>query len=235
MTALHHPFLVTALVTFLTPMPSHAEITFSEDLSDLTPAERAWMEDDSSLNSFAVNEGSLTWLEPFAIKPHYTMENHLTILPSSLKDGWVAFRQCHHHLDAISSIEITYTPESTRNLKLLEFSGMENAELKASSVALHKVSSGAKVCVSGENLTLHSTTSGWKLERGPYMRRFLHGYYPMHLQETLNWQQTDLQLQPSSVTNHKGRLSSLNTQHNQLTTDYWFEGVLRTHYEFKSY
>ncbi len=227
------PWIISLLLTLL-PTVTMAEIEFSEDMSDLSAAERAWLEDDSSLDSHLVNEGQIKWLPKAKTDSLYTLKNQLTLSPSSQLDGWVKFTQCHHQLDAISKVEIVYSEDTTRNLQVLSHQRIQQVVQQPFSVELTGVLPGAEICISGENKTLHKTATGWKLERGPYMRRFLDGYYPMQLQETLNWKHSGLELEPSSIQTHLGRESVLNKTEQQLHSNYWFEGILRTKYQFRS-
>jgi hypothetical protein len=49
-------------------------------------------------------------------------------------------------------------------------------------VQLRDVSPGARLCLRGESRALHDLGGGhYRLRNGPFMRRFLDGYYPMRV------------------------------------------------------
>lgn len=93
------------------------------------------------------------------------------------------------------------------------------------------VSENAQICVTGQTQSLKILGAGkYRIERGPYMRRFLDGYYPMHLSETLNWPGLALQLQ--DINNQQAIGYSFENAPNQLKANYWFEGMIRPFYNF---
>jgi hypothetical protein len=230
-----------------------AEITFSDDLSDLTPAERAWLEgkgprpDVAGMVNSDVSQSQqddfptrfenhrIKWLTAETVPDSsYYLINQLTITPDALRDGWVDFEQCHHQLDAINKIEVVYNSETTRALKVTHTQGIGRTQTQSASVTLQTVSPGASVCIQGQSQTLIAVgDQHWQLKRGPYMRKFFNGYYPMHLQERLNWSQTDLTLTQPEPGQRIGRIFDLHPQAQRLTARYWFEGELRPVYEFQ--
>ena len=215
---------------------SLAEIEISQDLSDLTEAERAWMEDDSELDAITINGGQLNWLTEDKTIGQYGLENSLTLSRSALKDGWVEFTQCHNNLDEIRKIEVQYNPENTRSLTLNSSEKIASVKIdnQNSSALLLGVDKLARVCISGESKSLEKTKEGYVLKRGPYMRKFLDGYYPMALKETLNWSKTSLTLQTNTMQSQLGQSYQYAIQAKTLTAEYWFEGRLSPRYQFKS-
>jgi len=255
-----HPSLTCALaLSGLLWLPAAAaDITFSDDLSDLTPQERAWLEGDGPRPDVAQSmkdnhqpmtvtptddfptrfeNEALVWLSPEQVqKDAYYLVNHLTVTPSSLKDGWVEFEQCHHQLDAINKVEVVYNPDNTRNLSVTQAQGIGQTNTLTASVVLKQVSAQAHVCIEGESQTLNKTQDQqWQLTRGPYMRKFFNGYYPMHLQENLSWDPSQISLtQPSPTIENQPSGRQYTHQSGQLKAAYWFEGALRPVYRFSA-
>jgi hypothetical protein len=227
-----------------------AEIEFSDDLSDLTPAERAWLEGDGPRPDIAAMQKNtppqpgeddfptrfqnkqVKWLSPEDVPQNdYYLVNHLILTPDSLAHGWVTFEQCHHQLDALAKIDIVYNSQTTRGLTITRESGIASAKAGTAQVTLSGIEKDAEICIEGQSRTLRKASEGWVLERGPYMRKFFNGYYPMHLKETLNWSQTDLTLSRPASGHSLGRHFEQTDQN--LTAKYWFEGELRPVYQFK--
>jgi len=224
-------FLISAGLSIFS-INSHAEIDISQDLSDLTEAERAWLEDDSTLQAITVNGGQLNWLTEAETLGQYGLENSLTVTPSSLSDGWVQFTQCHNNLDPIRKIVVQYNAKNTRALKLKSAEKIESVSIEEDSRAavLMGVEKQARVCISGESKSLEETADGYLVKRGPYMRKFLDGYYPMALKETIKWPQTHLKLNTTNMQTQPGQRYDYSVQANTLIAEYWFEGRLSPRY-----
>lgn len=174
----------------------------NDDLSDLTPEERAFLENDSFFKAMAVNEGELTWVAPEKTDNQYALFNKLILNDESLKTGRVEFEQCHTNLDEISAIDIVYNAKTTQSLELLSKSKIQRVAILPAKAELYGVQKGAEVCLKGTlNLLAKTATGRWQLPRGPYMRKFLDGYYPMHVQESLSWQNTPLEWQGIAFAN----------------------------------
>ncbi|MBN2865772.1 MAG: hypothetical protein JXK16_07170 [Thiotrichales bacterium] len=211
---------------------SYADIEISQDLSDLTEAERAWLEDDSGLDAITVNGGQLNWLTEAQTAGQYGLENSLTVTQTSLTDGWVTFTQCHNNLDPIRKIVVQYNSNNTRGLTLQSSEKIESVNIDESNRAavLIGVKKHARVCISGESKSLEETADGYLVKRGPYMRKFLDGYYPMALKETIKWQQTDLKLNTTGMQTQLGQSFDYSGQSKTLIAQYWFEGRLSPRY-----
>lgn len=218
---------------------AHAEIEFTDDLSGLTEQEKAWLESDMVDENFHVNRGELIWISPQKTQNQYRLENRIFLTPDSMKTGWVRFEQCHYQLDAINKIEVVYHTERSRQLKAIEFQNIQKVENKSSSVVLIGVKKNAHVCIEGETLSLFPNQSlansqakdaTWTLKRGPYMRKFLDGYFPLQVSEEIHWADTPLQLNSPQNTNQLGKHIKIDGQ--QLNATYHFEGRLTLNYNF---
>ncbi|MCS6787246.1 MAG: hypothetical protein NZ524_09490 [Thiobacillaceae bacterium] len=140
-------------------------------------------EDELLFKSAAlVNEGELHFLTEPPARPVHHHDNRIIIRDSSLEDGWVELKQCHTHLDPVPDLQITYRAGGIRNLRVALTENVERSWAEASSVQLRNVGRGAKVCIEAESRALTRGEDGsYQLRNGPYMRRFLDGYYPMRV------------------------------------------------------
>lgn len=235
--AIKHSLRISVITTLLFSPLSFAEIEISESLEGLTPEEKAWLLDDSNLEAFAVSSEVLKYSQK-ASKESYWLSNHLTINPQSLDNGWIAFQQCHNQLDPVPKIEVAYHPVNIKDLHIQTYEKIENVTVKAHSVELINVKKGAKVCIQGQSKTLKIDKEGFKLTRGPYMRKFLDGYYPMIVEETIEMKQMKTQLveqSPQLVANsYKNEQVKVTqpTMQSQYRFDYAFEGQLKPMYRF---
>ncbi len=188
---------------------------------------------DLSLESAeAVNEGSLRFLATLPAKPVHHHQNRILISPDSLVSGWVSLSQCHDHLDAVPQAQITFREGFVRDLRIDVASGIGTARVEGASVQLQQVAPGARLCLSAQTRALHSAGAGvFDLVNGPYMRRFLDGYYPMRVtlevtypQQTLKLTDVDPPLQPGLT---------IVEQPGHIRLDALFEGELRTRMQFE--
>ncbi len=114
--------------------------------------------------------------------PFHHHQNRLTVTPNSVATGWVVFEQCHDHLDAVPRTEISFREGRARKLVITEVSGIDKAWIEGHSVQLEEISADARLCLTGELKLLTPLSDGrLVLKSGPYMRRFLDGYYPMRV------------------------------------------------------
>ncbi len=232
--------------------------TFAEeknDLSDLSPEEQAFFEDDSFFQTMEVQDTPVKWVPAQKTQNQYALKNAITLTDETLKTGFVQFSQCHTHLDAIRAIDIVYNPQTTQELEVLSSKKIQTVTAHAAKIELKNVDKGAEVCVAGKVKTFHFNEQNqqWNLQRGPYMRKFLDGYYPMHVQETIQWPDiaikwhateifdesqnqfvevfSDSLLQKNSA---KTPHPQMQKSHNAMNIDYWFEGKLKINYLFQN-
>jgi hypothetical protein len=196
---------------------------------------------DISANSFpdedpfdkieAINEGELELLPNPQTKGHYHHENFIEITPASLSDGWIGMRQCHHRLDAVSLLEIVYHPQRIRKIEIVSNRNIGSSRVIDSKVELRDIQPNAKLCLKAESRALHRQDDGrFILRNGPYMRRFLDGYYPMRLTVTIDYPQDILKLK--SVTPDSPQRLKHEAKQGKIQWDAWFQGRLFTEFEF---
>jgi hypothetical protein len=181
--------------------------------------------------ALAVNEGVLEFL----IKPpekavHYS-QNILTISQDSLNTGWVNLVQCHVNLDAVAASQVVYRYKRMRQLTVDSFEKMGKAWVEANSVQMEDVEKGAKLCIRADVGILYSNNDGSAvLKNGPFHRKFLDGYYPMHVSLEIRYPGALLKVESISPMAQPG--FSVAQSKNTLTLDAWFEGELRTEVRF---
>jgi hypothetical protein len=142
----------------------------------------AWLESDAEPQGLAVNEGALEFLAGQPAGRVLRTSNWLTISAASLVNGWVELRQCQGNLDPVDKVEIVYRYRSMRKLRVLSARGVGSARIEGDTVQLTQVRAGAEVCIAAEvQVLMRQGDSRYALQSGPFHRRFLDGYYPVHL------------------------------------------------------
>ncbi len=221
---------------FLIPL-DRAILILVASIASLAPAVAApdddgdWWEEDVERHTASVNEGELRLLHRRPERPVHHHHNHIVITPSSLHDGWIHMRQCHTHMDPVPSAQVVYNSERTRRLRITSFKDIRRTWIEGHTVQLRDVGHHARLCIEAESWALQRQGEGrYTLANGPYMRRFLDGYYPMHVSMDVDYPEPCLQplgtwpqAQPGlRVVMRPGRIS----------LDAWFEGRLLTRIRF---
>lgn len=141
-----------------------------------------WLDGDAEQRAIEVNEGTLEFYPHPPATRVYHYDNRITVTGKSLVDGWVEMRQCHDHLDPVSRVEIVFSRSRLRDLQVISSQGIGKAWVEGATVQLADVQSGARLCLRAKSRALSFGADGdYVLRNGPYMRRFLDGYYPMHV------------------------------------------------------
>lgn len=148
----------------------------------LTPQQlEQWFEQEEP-DSRDVNEGELRFLTGVPEGRVPRLENLLLVSRASLEDGWVAIRQCHHDLDPVAALEVVYRYRKMRKLRILRTRNIGQARIEGQSVQLEDVAEDASLCVELEAQIFYREANGqYRLPNGPFERRFLDGFYPLHL------------------------------------------------------
>ncbi len=188
-------------------------------------------EDDLDSRIERVNEGRLRFLKNPPQRPVHHHSNRIGITRSSLADGWVALEQCHTHLDAVPALQIVYHPERIRAIRILGSEGIGESRVEEHSVQLQDVSEGARLCLQAESRALRQFPDGaLLLHNGPYMRRFLDGYYPMRVSLEIRYPADLLRLEGREPVTQDG--FRLRERPGLIEVDSWFEGRLFTRFIF---
>ncbi len=180
----------------------------------------------------AVNEGVLRFLETPPATPVHHHQNRIRITAASLRSGWIDLWQCHDHLDAVPRSQITFREGYVRRLKVDTSSRIGRAWVEGPSVQLKDVAPGARLCLSAQTRALRDTGNGYySLSSGPYMRKFLDGYYPMRVTLDVRYPPAELHLLDVSPPRQPGLAHD--EAPGRLHLDSRFEGELRVLFQFE--
>ena len=179
-----------------------------------------------------VNGGELQFLEQPPAEPIHHHHNTLTIRASSVEDGWVELRQCHTHLDKVGAAQILFKAQRVRDLEVIEASNMERAWVEGPSVQMTRIRANARLCLKARTRALERTADGiYVLRNGPFMRRFLDGYFPLRVSMDIFYGQSGLELIDFSPPAQHG--FEVRQQSGELHFDAVFEGRLVTEFRFR--
>lgn len=179
-----------------------------------------------------VNEGTLHFLDKPPARTVHHHQNWFRIDADSLATGWVRLVQCHDNLDAVPRAQITFREGFVRDMKVLSYDEIESAWIEGASVQLVNVRRGARLCLAADTRALRHTGNGYyNLYSGPYMRKFLDGYYPMRLTLEIEYPPALLSLLDVTPAAQPG--FQLDDAPGHLRMDAVFEGVLQTLTQFE--
>lgn len=184
--------------------------------------------DDSAAH---VNEGALVFLPTPPAKPVHHHINRLTLTQTSLKSGWVKLEQCHENLDPVPLTQIVFGQNRIRALQVVSHAGIGKVWLEGPTVQLENVKAGAHLCLRAESRALARETDGWVLHNGPYLRRFLDGYYPMHVTMEVRYGMAGLRFAGTTPEPQPG--FAVKEKEGEVSVDAWFEGRLTTEMLFR--
>lgn len=142
-----------------------------------------------------VNDGELYFLSKKPNKPVHHHSNTLTILKNSLDDGWVKLVQCHVNMDRVPRVQVMFNKKRVRDIKIIRADAIEKSWVEKNTVQLENVKDKAVLCIEAWTKALVKNSDGtFKLTNGPFMRKFLDGYYPIHVTIDVDFKATNLTL-----------------------------------------
>lgn len=193
----------------------------------------SWFDAPPEASAADVNEGELNFLSAPPQKPVHHHHNVLTINDQTVLDGWATLRQCHSNLDKVPATQIVFREDRIRDLRILSFSGIDAAWVEGGSVQLKQVGKNAKICVGLKSKVLYKQPDGnLHIANGPFMRKFLDGYYPMHVSMEVIMKTKKLRFVDITPTIQNGFKVSIAPH--LVTFDAWFEGRLTTLLRFRA-
>ena len=208
-------------------------LLFTGTAACVTDAEPDWDALEAQHESPSVNEGELEFLTDKPQRRILQTSNYLTITQDSLASGWVKLDQCQSNLDPVDAVEVVYRYDGMRNLRLVSSRQMASARVAGNSVQMTGVQQGGEVCISAEVHVLHPDgQGGYSLQSGPFHRRFLDGYYPLHLDYRVHWPRGKLEVVEVSPAAQPG--FSVLKEPAELTIDTLFEGRLLIEVRFSA-
>lgn len=172
----------TGLLLALICLPIQAELTpeqleewFNNDKLDL-PEEATVQDEKLRFITSTTRENT-----PLTEKSYF-------ITPSSLKDGWVVIEQCYRNLDPVPKLEVVYEYQHMRNLQVTQQYNVGKLWIEAQSVQMENLQKGASVCTRAEvKILRQAEQKKYLLLAGPFKRKFLDGYYPMHVKLSIHY------------------------------------------------
>lgn len=136
-----------------------------------------------------INEGELRFLERPPASPPHLHSTHVFLTEESLASGWVKAKQCHYHLDRVAALQVVFNKRRVRGIEILQADNIGRAWVEGASVQVTNVGKNAVLCILSENLAIkHNAADGtYEWHGGPYMRRFLDGYFPMQVKLAIDY------------------------------------------------
>ena len=179
-----------------------------------------------------VNDGQLVFVTPDGQKPLHHHHNSMTIFPHSLEDGWVLMEQCHTNLDRVAAAQIVFAKKRVREIKILSYRNMEKAWVEGPSVQMTNITADARLCMQAWTRALFINDDGsYSLRNGPFMRRFLDGYFPLRVSMEIVYAGTGLK--PTHVSPGEQQGFAVWRKKDRIGFDAVFEGKLRTEFSFE--
>lgn len=178
-----------------------------------------------------VNNGELFFLGEKPDKPVHHHRNSLTIYQNSLEDGWVKLEQCHRNMDRVPRTQVVFNKDKVRDIRITKAVEIEKSWVEDNTVQLENIKTNAVLCIAAWSKALVKNAEGqFKLTNGPFMRKFLDGYFPIHVTIEVDFKATDLTLvkvEPAAQSGFKVTESA-----KTINMDAWFEGRLKTSLTF---
>jgi hypothetical protein len=190
-----------------------------------------WFEDDTQSDIPQVGQDELVFLSPPPVTKTLHSINTLSISESSLDDGWVQLKQCYEALDAVPDAEVVYRYRNIRHLRIHSKDNIGRAVARDKSVQLVDVQHDAMLCIQAEVQILYpQEDGGYVLRNGPFHRRFLDGYFPLHVSLIVKYPSALLQASDTSPASQPG--FEVDLREGSVYIDTWFAGTLNTEVRF---
>jgi len=179
-----------------------------------------------------INEGELEFItRPLKeILHHHT--THITITAESMKSGWVSNKQCHSNLQTVPAMEIVFRKGYVRNLEISRRENIGRVWIEDATVQLKEIKKNAVVCITGETLSFkkngHSGNYIWT--GGPYMKKYLDGYFPMKVSIAIDYPSEKLLLE--KLYPHAVELKTVKLP-GYIRLSLTFEGILELETHFR--
>jgi hypothetical protein len=178
-----------------------------------------------------INEGALELLPVRPSGPVHAHSNRITLTADSLQDGWADLYQCHRHLDAVAAAQVVYNRERVRRIQVEQSGGIGRARVEGTTVQLENVTASAVLCIRAESrIVWPQSANRFVVRNGPFMRKFLDGYYPMHVTLEIILPPGDWVLEKSEPATQPG--FNVTRTATGVVADAWFAGELETEFHF---
>jgi len=178
-----HILIIITIVSILVGMVSVNLVAAQQNTMTDEELEKWFNSDKETVDPIKlINEGKLVFLsKPPERKPHQT-KHDITILPTSLTNGWVKLYQCHKNLDVMPAAQVVFINKRVRKIKIISSNNINKVWIENDTVQLKTINKNAALCIELETKALWNNSDGsYSLRTGPYQRRFLDGYFPVRL------------------------------------------------------
>ncbi|MEA2079250.1 MAG: hypothetical protein U9P00_05220 [Pseudomonadota bacterium] len=190
-----------------------------------------WFNEETGRDVPQVREGELVFLSPPPENKTLHSINTITVTRTSLDDGWVQLRQCYEGLDAVPAAEVDYQYKKLRRLRIDSKTNIGQVASREQTVQLTDVQHGATLCIRAEAQILYPQADGrFLLRNGPFHRRFLDGYFPLHVSMDVQFPSTLLHYIDVSPEAQSGFEVDVKDEH--VYIDSWFAGMLSIEVHF---
>lgn len=199
----------------------------------LSPEElEHWFNSDEELPANKVNEGQLTFLTTKPKDNIFHSKINININQNSIDNGWIQLTQCYKNLDPIHKTVIVYRKNLIKNLSVTSSHNIKQTHVEEENkIVLNDVSKGATLCMSATVRNFYQNEDkSFSLINGPFHRKFLDGYYPYHLNLSI---QHHPKLQYISISPKPQPGFQIKENKNRISLDSWFEGRLKIEFRFK--
>ena len=218
--------VVAALVLIV--MPARSSTHGDDDFDNFENID--WFEDDLKSLTDHVNEGELEFLAEPPAKVVHHMHNIVILDGDSRASGWVRLEQCHYNIDKVPRAQVVFHKERIRNLRIRHATNMGKAWVEGASVQLTDIGEDSSLCLEADSRALTANDDGsFRIDNGPFMRRFLDGYYPMRVTEQILLADSGLRFSAIKPVHQPG--FEVEVDADTVHFDAWFEGRLRTEVE----
>jgi hypothetical protein len=180
---------------------------------------------DESAPQVPQTEGQLMFLQPAPDPPVLHSHTTMVISDTSLADGWARLSQCYEGLDAVPEAEVVYRYREMRGLQVRSATNIGKVVPGEQSVQLFNVGQTASLCVGFGARLVHLQADGSLVIRhGPYHRKFLDGYFPMHVSLEVLYPSSRLSFLRTSPEAQPG--FELDVMEGRIRIESWFAGKL---------
>jgi len=186
-----------------------------------------WFENDVETSTDHVNEGELAFLVVPPVEAVHHLRNTVTLDRDSRASGWVHLEQCHYNIDDVPRAQILFHKDRIRNLRIRYAANIGAYWVEGASVQLTDIGKGSSLCLDADSQALSANGDGsYRIDNGPFMRRFLDGYYPMRVTERILLAGSGLRFAGIEPARQPGFVVAVGDD--AIRFDAWFEGRLRT-------
>jgi hypothetical protein len=123
--------------------------------------------------------------------------------------------------------QILFNKERVRNLRITRSENIGESWVDGASVQLTDIGADSSLCVDADSRSLTAIgDGGFRIDNGPFMRRFLDGYYPMRVSVQILLAGSGLRFAGIKPERQPG--FEVEFDAGEIRFDAWFEGRLRT-------